>query len=305
MQKLEVQICKEIITYLSHSFSLYQSLIHSVGIYLLITTCQLWAKLQRFKDKCEKKGSPVATWRINWFQFLSIVWNICYFHIHRNNLRIYTGTSSPASLPVLFSSFNLSTVFTHLIPWVTLFSPPATVVSNSVQPHRRQPTRLPHPWDSPGKNTGVDCHFLLQCMKVKSVNEVTQSCPTLSDPMDCSLPGSSVHGIFQARVLEWVPIAWEKFTIAPKNLTNQISIPNHKPWKFPSVICLTCLQLYCKPVEGVLSFPSQKRWKHIHLSLSLFTAEILTNQTLFLKVWVIPSKILIRNLHRESMCPAS
>ena len=66
-------------------------------------------------------------------------------------------------------------------------------------------------------------------MKVKSVNEVTQSCPTLSDPMDCSLPGSSVHGIFQARVLEWVPIAWEKFTIAPKNLTNQISIPNHKP----------------------------------------------------------------------------
>ena len=68
--------------------------------------------------------------------------------------------------------------------------------------HRRQPTRLPHLWDSPGKNTGVGCHFLLQCIKVKSENEVTQSCPTLSDPMDCSLPGSSVHGIFQARVLE-------------------------------------------------------------------------------------------------------
>ena len=63
--------------------------------------------------------------------------------------------------------------------------------------------RLPRPWDSLGKNTGVGCHFLLQCMKVKSQNEVTQSCPTLSDPMDCSLPGSSVHGIFQARVLEW------------------------------------------------------------------------------------------------------
>ena len=79
----------------------------------------------------------------------------------------------------------------------------ASVVSDSVRPHRRQPTRLPHPWDSPGKNTGVGCHFLLQCMKVKSESEVAQSCPTLSDPMDCSLPGSSTHGIFQARVLEW------------------------------------------------------------------------------------------------------
>ena len=68
--------------------------------------------------------------------------------------------------------------------------------------------QAPHPWDSPGKNTGVDYHFLLQCMKVKSESKVTQSCPTLSDPMDCSLPGSSVHGIFQARVLEWAAIAF-------------------------------------------------------------------------------------------------
>ena len=74
--------------------------------------------------------------------------------------------------------------------------------------HRWQPTRLPRPWDSPGKNTGVGCHFLLQCMKVKSESEVAQSCLTLSDPMDCSLPGSSVHGIFQARVLEWGAIAF-------------------------------------------------------------------------------------------------
>ena len=63
--------------------------------------------------------------------------------------------------------------------------------------------QAPLPWDSPGKNTGVGCHFLLQCRKVKSEREVAQSCPTLSDPMDCSLPGSAVHGIFQARVLEW------------------------------------------------------------------------------------------------------
>ena len=73
-------------------------------------------------------------------------------------------------------------------------------MSDSVRPHRRQPIRLPRPWDSPGKNTGVGCHFLLQCMKVKSESKVTQSCLTHSDPMDCSLPGSSIHGIFQARV---------------------------------------------------------------------------------------------------------
>ena len=84
-------------------------------------------------------------------------------------------------------------------------------MSDSVRPHRRQPTRLPCPWDSLGKNTGVGCHFLLQCMKVKSESEVTQSCPTLSDPMDCSLPGSSVHGIFQARVLEWGAIVFSNF----------------------------------------------------------------------------------------------
>ena len=77
----------------------------------------------------------------------------------------------------------------------------------TLRPHRQQPTRLLCPWDSPGKNTGVGCHFLLQCMKVKSESEVTQSCLTLNDLMDCSLPGSSIHGIFQARVLEWGAIA--------------------------------------------------------------------------------------------------
>ena len=81
-------------------------------------------------------------------------------------------------------------------------------MSNSVLPHRWQPTSIPRPWDSPGKNTGVGCHFLLQCVKVKGESEVAQSCLTLSDPMDCGLPGSSVRGIFKARVLEWGAIAF-------------------------------------------------------------------------------------------------
>ena len=83
----------------------------------------------------------------------------------------------------------------------------------TVQPQRWQLTRLCCPWDSPGKNTGVGCHFLLQCMKVKSESEVAQSCPTLHDPMDCSPPGSSIHGIFQARVLEWGAIAFSDLNV--------------------------------------------------------------------------------------------
>ena len=104
----------------------------------------------------------------------------------------------------------------------------ASVVSDSVRPHRWQPTRLPHPWDSPGKNTGVGCHFLLQCMKVKSESEVAQSCPTLSDPMDCSLPGSSIHGIFQARVLEWGAIIEIYFFIQKINIiSGDCTVPKH------------------------------------------------------------------------------
>ena len=76
---------------------------------------------------------------------------------------------------------------------------------------RKPELKETHPWDSPGKNTGVGCHFLLQCMKVKSEREVAQSCVTLRDPMDCSPPGSSIHGIFQARVLEWGAIAFSKY----------------------------------------------------------------------------------------------
>ena len=96
-------------------------------------------------------------------------------------------------------------------------------MSDSVRPHRRQPTRLRRPWDSPGKNTGLGCHFFLQCVKVKSESEVAKSCQTLRDPMDRSLPGSSIHGIFQARVLEWVAI---DLLVSLKNILSSHHIPN-------------------------------------------------------------------------------
>ena len=90
--------------------------------------------------------------------------------------------------------------------------------------------QAPHPWDSPGKNTGVGCHFLLQCMKVKSESEVAQSCPTLSDPMDCSLPGSSIHGIFQARVLEWGAIAFSPGGPVVRIWCSHCQGPGLDPW---------------------------------------------------------------------------
>ena len=109
-------------------------------------------------------------------------------------------------------------------------------MSDSVRPHRRQPIRLPCPWDSPGKNTGVGCH-LLQCMKVKSESEVAQSCPTLSDPMDCGLPGSSIHGIFQARVLEWGAIAFSGLVDASLQLRGCF-LPGYIHSVCPLCVCL-------------------------------------------------------------------
>ena len=120
----------------------------------------------------------------------------------------------------------------------------ASVVSDSVWPHRWQPTRLPRPWDSPSKNTGVGCHFLLQCMTVKSESEVAQSCLPLSDPVDCSPPGSSIHGIFQARVLEWGAIAFSTHALRleelillkrpyyPKQFTAVTWSLSNYPWHF-------------------------------------------------------------------------
>ena len=145
-------------------------------------------------------------------------------------------------------------------------------MSNSVRPHRRQPTRLLCPWDSPGKNIGVGCHFLLQCMKMKSESEIAQSCPTLSDPMDCSLPGSSVHGIFQARVLEWVAIGLLRFLSLhiKKKKKNAPTLSQKQQKNRERSICLSLLQeIYRK--------------NHIFFNLSFYLSPLIQAQRKFLK----------------------
>ena len=132
-------------------------------------------------------------------------------------------------------------------------------MSDSVRPHRWQPTRLPHPWYSPGKNTGVGCHFLLQCMKVKSESEVTQSCPTLSDPMDCNLPGSSVHAIFQARVLEWGAIA---FSDAPRHRANSTQSKSF------SLICTKAPNEYERGTLVITLLSLSSKSSHLFLTLA-------------------------------------
>ena len=130
-------------------------------------------------------------------------------------------------------------------------------MSDSVQPHRWQPTRLLHPWDSPGKNTGVGCHFLLQCMKVKGESKVAQSCLTPRDPMDCGPPGSSIHGIFQAGGLEWVAIAFSGLWSLDTCYFSFCTFSLHLEWKIPLTSKLTmyrALQHYStKPPKSIFN----------------------------------------------------
>ena len=152
-----------------------------------------------------------------------------YSYIHTVPIHAFFIPLSMAGITYLWQLVNLQWHFIisqspHLLQSsLSRLYAVASVVSNSVRPHRWQPNRLSHPWDSPGKNTGVGCHFLLQCMQVKSESEVAQSCPTLRNPIDCSLPGSSIHGIFQARVLEWGAIAFSWGCILLTNCWNHIA----------------------------------------------------------------------------------
>ena len=129
-----------------------------------------------------------------------------------------------------------------------------------MRPHRRQPTRLPRPWDSPGKNAGVGCHFLLQCMKVKSESEVAQSCPTPSDPMDCSPPGPYIHGIFQARVLEWGAIAFSVLLLFKKSTQMVLEgFPGGTSGKEPTCQCRRCKR--CEFDPWVRKVPWRREWQ--------------------------------------------
>ena len=148
-------------------------------------------------------------------------------------------------------SYQIST-FSIFYAFLSACCQVASVVSDSVQPHGLQPTMLLRPWDSPGKNTGVGCHFLLQCMKVESESEVTQSCPTLSDPMDGSLPGSSVHGIFRATVLEWGAIAFSHFfldmheTHTHTKYTHMHTMTHKTYFTIITASCLFHLKVHCE-----------------------------------------------------------
>ena len=142
-------------------------------------------------------------------------------------------------------------------------------MSDSVWPHRRKPTRLPRPWDSPGKNTGIGCHFLLQCMKVKSEREVAQSCPTLHNPIDRSLPGSSVHGIFQARVLECGAIAFRVRNYLflffwPWLLWNSFSHPFFLNHHLPSWPLLSLFGSHCSELGKQHQLTSVQIWINLN-----------------------------------------
>ena len=154
-------------------------------------------------------------------------------------------------------------------------------MSDSVRPHRQKPTRLPHPWDSPGKNTGVGCHFPLQCMKVKSEKEAAQSCLTPRDPMDCSLPGSSVHGIFQARVLEWGAIAFSPSTATEVYLN--VVFPRWKSvWNFPDSLASVCQILLNRYEQTQWGLPLSQTLKREGMYFALLPFSHLECQC---KVW--------------------
>ena len=138
-------------------------------------------------------------------------------------------------------------------------------MSNSVGPHRWQPTRLPRPWDSPGKNTGVGCHFLLQCMKVKSESEVAQSCPTLSNPLDYSLPGPPSMGFSRQEYWSGVPLP------SPTHMLVNNNPPYLKMSLFASVFSKGC---FCQrqnfKLTGNFSFSLFFYFRTLKMSLHIF-----------------------------------
>ena len=163
-------------------------------------------------------------------------------------------------------------------------------MSDSVRPHGRQPTRLLCPWDSPGKNTGVGCHFLLQCMKVKSESEVAQSCPTLSDPMDCSLPGSSVHGIFHRWQPTRLPRPWgsqgkNTGVCSPRDSQESSPTPQFKSIN-SSVLCF----LYGPTLTSMHDYWKNHSFKWVPILALTFTSNMIRDK--FLQLSAAAAKLL-------------
>ena len=158
-----------------------------------------------------------------------------------------------------------------------------------MRPQRWQPTRLPHPWDSPGKNTGVGYNFLLQCMKVKSESEVARLYLSLSDPMDCNPPGSSIHGIFQARVLEWVPLP-------SLNMLSRLVITF-----LPRSKCLLISLLQSPP--AVILEPRKIKSTTVSTVSPSICHEVMGSDAMILVFWMLSSYIL--NESNLSLLPIS
>ena len=218
---------------LYHPFLLLPSIFPSIRVFSSESALHIkWPKYWNFGFSISPSNeySRLISFRIDCFDLLavqrtlrsllyhrnlkvSVLWHSAFFMVQLSHPYMITGKTIALTIQT-FVSKVMSLLFNGLSRFVIAFlsrscccCQVASVVSDSVRPHRWQPIRVPHPWDSPGKNTGVGCHFLLQCMKVKRETEVAQSCQTPSDPMDWSPPDSSIHGIFQARVLEWGAIA--------------------------------------------------------------------------------------------------
>ena len=191
--------------------------------------CNRWTKYWSFSFSISPSNEypGLISFRLGWLDLLavrgtlksilqhhsskaSILWCSAFFIIQLSYPYMTTGKNIALTRRT-FVDKVMSLFFNMLSAAAAAAKSPQP--SPTLRPHRWQPIRLPLPWDPPGKNTGVGCHFLLQCIKVKSESEVAQSCLTLSNPMDCSLPGSSIHEIFQARLLEWVAIAFSQYAV--------------------------------------------------------------------------------------------
>ena len=195
------------------------------------TLCMRWPKYWSFSFSISPSSEHpgLISFRMDWLDLLAVQGTLKSLPQHHSSkasiLRCSAFFTVQLSHPYMTTGKNIALTRWTFVGKVMslLFNILSAAAAKSLQscltlqPHRWQPTRLPHPWDSPGKSPGVGCHCILQCMKVKSESEVAQLCLTLCNPVDCSPPGSSAHGILQARILEWVAISFSRGPSQPRD----------------------------------------------------------------------------------------